>query len=172
MSEIWNLNPDPSCLRQAWWKTANTTAKRCSDNRWKYTNTDTSKNWGFAAVPRMGEDRYGRVLCAIVETDSKPSNFPAFTINSVDNVWKGAISDTRYWIAGTMNREAALAHELQISSAIPAMKLLASAVYTPEGWAHVQALLAKTEPPKLFYPWWGTPTSATQSTPQPPVLIP
>lgn len=172
MTEMRNLNPDPSCLRKAWWKNNWVTATQCSDNRWKYTNTDTSRNWGFAAVRKMGEDRYGRVLCAIVETDSKPSNFPISTINSVDDVRKGTISDTRYWIAGTMNRNGALAHELQISSAIPAMKLLASAVYTPEDWAHVQALLTKNEPPKLFYPWWGTPTAATPSAPLPPVLVP
>ena len=172
MTEIRNLNPDPSCLRQAWWKTANTTATQCSDNRWKYTNTDTSKNWAFTAIPRMYEERYGLVLCAIVETDSKPSGFPVAQIKSADDVRNGTISDTRYWIAGTMNRNGSWGHELQISSAIPAMKLLASAVYTPEDWAHVQALLAKNEPPKLFYPWWGTPTAATPSAPLPPVLVP
>ena len=172
MMEIRNLNPDPSCLRQSWWKNDWVTATQCPDNRWKYTNTDTSKEWGFAAVRKMGEERYGRVLCAIVETDSKPPIFPVTAINSVDNVQKGTISDTRYWIAGTMNREGALAHELQMNTAITALKLLASAVYTPEDWTHVQALLANNAPPRLLYPWWGTPTAATQSAPQPPVLIP
>lgn len=173
MSLMVNLNPDPSCLKEAWWKHQGTIAAQDSDGRWKYSCKDTTSP-GIAFAPtskQFGRDRFGKVMVGIVECSQAQNTFPITGLSTCRNLCRGTASDRRFWIAGEMYDGGALAHELQfIGNQYKGwVKLLGSAVYTMDDWLKVKRLV---DDGQLPYPWWGTPTKAVAGSPMGPVLIP
>lgn len=170
---IRNLQRNPYSYGWAQWR-LNTTVRDDSDGRQIYACADASqKLFAFSVLQSSTSDRYGRTLVSVIEF-GKPVTLAGTTLlrmSSVDSVTIHRISDTRYWISGCLNRAGSLWHELQVESAIDTtVKLLGSALYTPEDWAFVRQMV---DTGVLLIPWFAVPKMRPGDTEtSQPVLVP
>lgn len=172
---IKNLSPDPSCLRKAWWMYTTTQCVQDTDNRWTYSlKTGAAGTMiAFAPMPRMGTERYGMTLVAMVQASAVQSTTPTLALSSCSNIQIVKYGARSYWVSGVMNNSGALAHEVQWrsnDSSPCAVKLLAAAVYTAQDWKKVMSAVSGKDP-CLTIPWWGTPTAATADCKKPSATL-
>ena len=91
-------------------------------------------------------------------------------MSCADDVTFCRISDTRYWVSGRLNNLGSLWHELQIKPELDTtVKLLGSALYTPEDWVLVGEMV---DTGVLQIPWFAVPKTAPGDDEPQPVLMP
>lgn len=169
---IRNLQKDPYSRAWAQWRLNTNVKGDPSDGRQIYSCADaTQQLWAFSVLQRTS-DRYGKTLVSVIEL-GRPVTLAGATllrINCADDVTIHRISDTRYWISGCLNDRGSLWHELQFESTIDTtVKLLGSALYTPEDWVLVRQMVATGV---LEIPWFAVPKTRPGDTEPQPVLMP
>lgn len=171
---IRNLQADPYSRGVAKYRPNSTFTADPADGRQIYACADASqKLFVFSVLQSATLDRYGRTLVSVIEF-GKPVTLAGTTLlrmSSADSVTIHRISDTRYWISGCLKRSGSQWHELQFEPAIDTtVKLLGSALYTPEDWEFVKELVSTGV---LEIPWFAVPALRPDDGREPqPVLMP
>lgn len=168
---IRNLQQDPYSRAAGRWG-VNVNVTEDADSRRVYSCADTTKTWAFSVLQQTGSDRYGKTLVAVIEL-GQPVDLAGTTLlkmNCADDVTFCRISDTRYWVSGRLNNLGSLWHELQIKPELDTtVKLLGSALYTPEDWVLVREMV---DTGVLQIPWFAVPKTAPGDDEPQPVLMP
>lgn len=170
---IRNLQPDPYSRARPRWSLYTNVTEDPADGRRIYSCADaTQQLWAFSVLQQGSKERFGRTLVSVLEF-GRPVVLAGTTllrINCADDVTIHRISDTRYWISGCLNDRGSLWHELQFETAIDTtVKLLGSALYTPEDWMLVQEM---ADTGVLRIPWFAVPNSGSGEIGPQPVLMP
>lgn len=168
---IRNLQQDPYSRAACRWG-LNVNVTEDADSRRVYSCADTTKTWAFSVLQHTGSDRYGKTLVAVIEL-GQPVDLAGTTLLTMacaDDVTFCRISGTRYWVSGRLNNLGSLWHELQIKPELDTtVKLLGSALYTPEDWVLVREMV---DTGVLQIPWFAVPKTAPGDDEPQPVLMP
>lgn len=170
---IRNLQQDPYSRVRPMWSLYTNVTEDPADGRQVYSCADaTQQLWAFSVLQQSSKDRFGRTLVSVIEL-GRPVTLAGTTLirlSCADDVKVHRISDTRYWISGCLNDRGASWHELQFEPAIDTtVKLLGSALYTPEDWVLVREMV---DTGVLQIPWFAVPKTAPGDDEPQPVLMP
>lgn len=158
MTEIRNLEPDPAATKLR--------------NKWKMTYADgwyTATEIGDANLSLTSVERQipvGDVQVGLLELDT-----PEKLVRRTPGWSKLLLSQvigTRYLLVASTISEPNV-HWISCSGLTCPVRIRASAWYTPDGWEHCKTLWMGE---KLSSPLWLPPATATEASPQPPVLVP
>ena len=147
--------------------TDNATATRNADGTYTYTPASTDKPMKIAVINQDG-DRVGKVELAVMQC-AQPNLVSTVTMEQTVRLGSGVCGANLCWIASRIANKLVTYHCLIIPASMGAVTIRGIGYYSQSDYEHLTKLVAQG---KLTIPWWRTPPTATEASPQPPMLVP
>lgn len=147
--------------------TDNVAAVRNADGTYTYTPVSTDQPMKIAVINQDG-DRVGKVELAVMQC-AHPELISQVTMEQTVRLGSGVCGANLCWIASRIANTLVTYHVLIIPATMGAVTIRGIGYYWQSDYEHLTNLVSEG---RLTIPWWRTPPTATEASPQPPLMLP